>query len=546
MTLRDSIRDNAPFLKIIAAIRLFLLVDTVRSLTILLGTRLVSPRGRRCSIRVPFDPPLQAPSSKPCVPQIGLVRHRVVNVAARATPAGRIHCRRGGLPKFADVQRGVFGRNVLVASAKTTATDFMLPLIAVPLWKRLRILVSSDWTPFQFRLWRGSAALIFCLTRRASMIRTHHNLRLTQKMIQRLLIVFCVFVSPMSSGGSEPLTDRDSVATALDASLTSLHSIECEYHVVFPLTKGNNGAEPRIDRFLWAESGNQKLLTLNLSATEPAHRFWMSFDGDTGYSCDFGADPPFAMVKVSRTPIVPQLSLMLAHIPQLLGRRSSSGEWSLPQAIRDSGHFHGVSTIHGASCVVIDSITVPDTPDRGMALTIWCDVEHGYLPRRLLTAKRGLEPDVALQDKTGGWYLREITELLSVEDKLLGETRWLPKTVELIGARSSQSLIVDRAQVNHPIETDRFRPTLVAGVEVLSQDADGRISSTVFGGPTAVAERQQQLVKEAEELAKKQLQKNSHPIAIATPPKSSWLRWLLAVIGLYLLILGVGLARRGR
>lgn len=337
--------------------------------------------------------------------------------------------------------------------------------------------------------------------------------------------------------------DTDSIAAVMDSSLTSFHSLECEYHIVFPLTNGQIESEQRIDHFRWAESGRQKLLTLNLSSAESAHRFWMSFDGDTAYSCDFGVVPPFSMVKVSRTPILPQLCHMLAHIPQLQGRSWSSGEWSLPQAIRESGHFHGVSTIHGASCVVINSITVPDISDSGMSLTIWCDVERGYIPRRLLTAQRGLEPNAALKHKSGGWYLREITELMPVEDKLLGATRWLPKAAELIGPRSSQTLIVDRVQVNHPIEADRFRPILVAGVEVVSQEADGRISSTVFGGPAAVAERQQRLVKEAEEIAKKQLPDNSHPVATATPPQSSWLQWSLAVLGVCLLIAGVRSAR---
>ncbi len=50
---------------------------------------------------------------------------------------------------------------MLVASTKTTATGFMLSLIAVSPWKRLRILVASDRTPFQFRLRGGSAAFIF-------------------------------------------------------------------------------------------------------------------------------------------------------------------------------------------------------------------------------------------------------------------------------------------------------------------------------------------------------------------------------------------------
>lgn len=278
--------------------------------------------------------------------------------------------------------------------------------------------------------------------------------------------------------------DLDAVRAAVRMRLSSLSSVQVTYTVEYtPDVPTRDDPSNPPDKREWAEQGPQKRFLREIQETGPQYSFLMTFDGQRAYIFESAPDTQ-PRLGINAGIDGGYDSDLLPSEP--LGMRVRECGKSLADVLDlGSAVLVGGARLFRTECVQIDvaSIGAKDLDGRPLDASIFLDVEHNYVPRRIALFRRGLDPTVwqPTWDIDELSYVRDSTGAAAAAD-----VYWVPKRATFRQPGSQHVMEFKEITINERIPPSQFRPNAPPGTIVTDMTAGGK---TYFLGGLPAADK---------------------------------------------------------
>lgn len=348
----------------------------------------------------------------------------------------------------------------------------------------------------------------------------------------------------------EKLPDKAAVISAVREYLSSIQSLHVHFNVwqkgVVVAKHMGVSADTEVGPYSleWAEQGKQKLMRTKVEpgaiGWSPTHKTFDSHDGKLAYQVDYDSTNGGKVRSVRRMEEHPNDFTSKTNLNEMCAMSVPSRKGTLCDLLSlESAKIVGTDVLFSARCL---HVSVPEAGPPGelkVAIDVWLDLEHDFLPRRFVTKTTNTAPGVAPQFRNDGGTL-EAPKLQSVRDELLNRQRWFPQVVTGQGKFHASRLIVDSVVLNRGLPTSLFQPAMPIGtviIEGLDKPFVPQKITIVGGGNAATALVDQRLRDAAQLPAPRPAVPNGYVDANASQA-SNW-RWYLSVVCV-LVLAGVG------
>jgi hypothetical protein len=356
----------------------------------------------------------------------------------------------------------------------------------------------------------------------------------------RLHLLLLLALSQAADVRADDAQTLATIRAAVRENLTSIHSLELKFHKYDPET------ETEFKNWEWAISGNKSLLTREAAPDlnrRGNSRWWMSFDGTTGYYIDYEPTDKSKVRSLARTSEPYSNYDGLAVPLSLLNLRVLNADQTFLELLdRPTARLLGEEEVDGHPCWKVDlgTHTIAGKPANG--LVAWFDPSVGYWARWVKCSPYNA-PTRKIENQTQpivlepGQIFRDdrALEFDRFDDLALGGQRWFPTryAVTGLGGRTYE-VVFDDIQINPTIPDERFVPDLPVGTPVYDGTGPNQRSGYIGGEAGFAAIREQALAKAAE------MSKVGPGQPLIDTRSEGWLSWNTALLAVSVLVAIVG------
>lgn len=372
----------------------------------------------------------------------------------------------------------------------------------------------------------------------------------------RVWLVVAAFVVVADFGSSawicqaeEALPDKPAVISAVREYVSSIQSIHVRFNFwqkgVINGRRMNVSPETEVGPLSieWAEQGLQKLLRTEVQSAgaRGMPTVFDSYDGQAAYQVTYEPADATRIRHVRRLP-EHRIDFLQALPGEMCGLRVPTLKGTLVDVLsRDSTKIISEEEIFSTRCL---HVSVPDAGTPGesqqVAIDVWLDLDHEFLPRRFVAMIVNNSPGVAPQNRK--YEARcEAPELMSVRDELLNRTRWFPRVIASTSKFATIRATIDSAVFNRSLPKSLFQPPMPEGTLIIDGEDKPFVSrkTSIVGGSNAATALVDQRLRDAAKLpsplATRANASNGYVDANAT---HVW-NWGFVVSGICVLVLAI-------
>ncbi|MGC1274920.1 MAG: hypothetical protein WBC44_14535 [Planctomycetaceae bacterium] len=305
------------------------------------------------------------------------------------------------------------------------------------------------------------------------------------------------------------------LAARLRETLTGLHTIEMEYRESTSNQFGDKPSNTFINEYEWIRDGQRQLLVRKEG--DFAAGQW-SFDGNYGFSVGYRKGQPDTAREITKSRSVPW-QLNNQYTPAFwMGLRLSELNENLAELLLDPQARVTGSELRGdLKLYRVDLGTHGDEASDPWSWSVSLCPDRDGLPVEIIRTPAANHPDRKRLEELIGETSFVVTEFRAIRDHALQRDRWVPWNMRLEMAKSTWTLDMVLARVNHDVSPERFVPQPGAGTFAIDETTPGRRSVRVNLPQEARSQRAQDLIEEVRAPSA-----TPRP-AVAAPPDSG--RW---------------------